>query len=149
MMTVQKSSVFPASRHTVFTKLRELRTLQFIAAPYVTFTALGGEGPLLWGPGIVSSYSLKLFGVLPFGIHTIRIDQFDEVKGVSSRESNPHIPVWNHHITLSVLDDTHTEYTDRVEIGAGWKTLFVYLWACGFYRHRQRKWIKLLKHSPL
>ena len=37
--------------------------------------------------------------------------------------------------------------TDRVEIHAGWKTVFVWLWANAFYAHRQRKWIRLLKRE--
>jgi len=28
---------------------------------------------------------------------------------------------------------------------AGWKTLFIWLWANMFYAHRQRKWIRLLQ----
>lgn len=54
-------------------------------------------------------------------------------------------PVWNHDITLIPLDGSHTEYTDRVEIRAGWKTPFIWLWAEAFYAHRQRKWIKMLE----
>ena len=38
-----------------------------------------------------------------------------------------------------------TEYTDGVDIKAGWKTPFIWIWAKAFYAHRQRKWIKLLK----
>ena len=62
-----------------------------------------------------------------------------------SGEGNEHVPVWNHDITLVSLDDDHTQYTDRVEIHAGWKTLFIWLWANMFYAHRQRKWIRLLQ----
>jgi hypothetical protein len=31
------------------------------------------------------------------------------------------------------LDGSHTKYTDRVEIRAGWKTPFIWLWANAFY----------------
>lgn len=39
--------------------------------------------------------------------------------------------------------------TDRsgFPIHAGWKTVFVWLWAKMFYAHRQRKWIRLLGGS--
>ena len=40
-----------------------------------------------------------------------------------------------------------TRYTDQVEIRAGWKTPFVWLWANAFYAHRQKKWIRLLKEA--
>ena len=94
--------------------------------------------------GGVSSWRFRLFGVIPFGVHTIRIVRFDG-NGISSREGDEHVPVWNHDITLIPLDNAHTRYTDRVEIQAGWKTPLVWLWARGFYAHRQRKWIRLLE----
>ena len=57
------------------------------------------------------------------------------------------MPVWNHDIQLIEKDEAHTLYTDRVEIHAGWKTVFIWLWANAFYAHRQRKWIRLLKRE--
>ncbi len=142
-MVVHKTSVFPASRETVFEKLQELETLQYIAKPYATFEPAGSVASV-WTAGSESSFRFRLFGIIPYGIHTIRIVRVDP-GGISSREGNPHVPVWNHDIALAVLDESHTEYTDRVEIHAGWKTFFIWLWANAFYRHRQRKWIKLLK----
>ena len=144
-MIVEKSSVFPASRDTVFNKLTQLETLQYIAKPYAAFEPVGKTGGV-WTVGSTSSYRLKLFGFIPYGTHTIRIVRFDP-DGVSSREGNEHVPVWNHDIILRSLDGEKTEYTDRVEIKAGWKTVFIWLWAKLFYAHRQRKWIKLLEED--
>ena len=98
----------------------------------------------VWTAGSESSFCFRLFGIIPYGIHTIRVVRVDP-GGISSRESNPHVPVWNHDISLVATDERHTEYTDRVEIHAGWKTFFIWLWANAFYRHRQRKWIELLE----
>lgn len=142
-MIVQRTSVFPAPRDVVFGKLQRLETLQAIAKPWATFEPVDDVGDV-WTVGGVTSYRFRLFGVIPFGIHTIRIVRFDG-NGVSSREGNEHVPVWNHDITLEALDNAHTRYTDRVEIRAGWKTPLVWLWARGFYAHRQRKWIRLLE----
>ncbi len=141
-MIVRKSSVFPASRDMVFEKLQKIETLQTIAKPYASFEPVGAVNPV-WSASSTSAYRFRLFCMIPFGTHTIRIVRFD-AEGVSSREGNKHVPVWNHDIRLIPLDDKHTEYTDQVEIRAGWKTLFVWLWAKAFYAHRQRKWIKLL-----
>ena len=141
-MIVRKSSVFPASRDVVFEKLQKLETLQTIAKPYASFEPAGAVDPV-WSAGSTSAYRFRLFCVIPFGTHTIHIVRFD-AEGVSSREGNKHVPVWNHDIRMIPLDDKHTEYTDQVEIRAGWKTLFVWFWAKAFYAHRQRKWIKLL-----
>ena len=144
-MIVRKSSVFPASRDVVFEKLQKLDTLQTIAKPYAVFEPVGTVGPI-WTVGSTSAYRFRLFGVIPFGTHPIHIVQFGQ-DIVSSRERNEHVPVWNHEIRLQPLDDAHTRYTDTVEIHAGWKTAFVWLWANAFYAHRQRKWIRMLKEE--
>ena len=142
-MIVRKSSVFPARREAVFARLQRLETLQFIAAPYASFTPVDQSADVQWRVGSRSAYRFRLFGLIPYGTHTIRIERFDE-EVVQSREGNEHVPVWNHRITLKDLG-TSTEYTDEVEIEAGWKTPFIWLWAKAFYAHRQRKWIRLLK----
>ena len=142
-MIVRKSSVFPASRDVVFEKLQRLETLQAIAKPYASIEPVGTLEPV-WTVGGTSAFRFRLFGVIPFGTHTIHIVRFDP-EGVSSREGNERVPVWNHDITMIPLDGSHTRYTDRVEIRAGRKTPFIWLWANAFYAHRQRKWIRLLK----
>ena len=144
MMTVRKTSTFPAKRDVIFGKLQELSTLQYIAAPYATFTPLNPEPDMTWAVGISSSYRFRLFGFIPFGTHTIRIERFDR-DAVSSKEHNEHVPVWNHKIYLKDKGG-QTDYTDEVDIDAGWKTDIIWLWAKAFYAHRQRKWIKLLKY---
>lgn len=144
-MVVQKTSVFPTSREIVFENLRKLETLQYIASPFAIFEPVEDAGSV-WAEGEKSSYRFRLFGIIPFGTHTIRIIRFSP-DGISSREGNEHVPVWNHDITMVRLDDNHTKYTDRVEIRAGWKTVFVWLWANLFYAHRQKKWIRLLENT--
>ncbi len=146
-MIVEKTSVFPAAKQEVFGRLQKLETLQYISKPYATFES-AEEDISVWTVGSTSSYRLKLFGFISCGTHTIHIARFDP-EGISSREGNEHVQVWNHDIMLVPMDESHTEYTDRVEIKAGWKTLFVWLWANAFYRHRQRKWIRLLKDERI
>ena len=142
-MIVRKTSVFPAPREKVFARLQRLETLQYIAAPYATFSPVEKSTAFSWQEGETSSYRFKLFGLIPFGVHTIRIERFDQ-NGIQSREHNRHVPVWDHLITLEDLGE-QTRYTDEVEIRTGWKTVFIWLWAKAFYAHRQRKWIRLLQ----
>ncbi len=142
-MNILKTSVFPASQETVFCKLQRFETLRYIASPYASFDPVTKTAGI-WTPGSVSSYRLRLFGLIPFGTHTIGIVQFDQ-NCIVSHEHNEHVPVWNHRILLSGIDSCHTEYTDCVEIHAGWKTIFIFMWASLFYAHRQRKWIRLLE----
>lgn len=141
--TVKRTSVFPASRDVVFERLQQLETLQYIAFPYATFTPVDPDDPLVWKKGTDSSYRFRMWGIIPFGIHKISIERFD-IEEISSKEGNGFVPVWNHRIHLKDMGDK-TEYTDEVDIDAGWKTLFVWLWANAFYAHRQKRWLKLLK----
>ena len=142
-MIVERTSIFPAGCDTVLEKLQHLETLQYIAAPYAAFVPVE-NAVHTWTEGSTSSYRFRLFGFLPFGIHTIHIVHIGP-DGIRSREGNRHVPVWNHDIRLQALDEARTAYTDRVEIHAGWKTPAVWLWASLFYRHRQKKWIRLLR----
>lgn len=90
-MIVKKTSIFPAPKETVFQKLQQLETLQYIAWPYATFKPIGKAVPI-WTVGSTSAYRFRLFGLIPFGTHTIHIVRFDP-DGVSSREGNEHVPV--------------------------------------------------------
>ena len=143
MLTVNKSSVFPASKQEIFEKLQKLKTLQHIAYPYATFTPTDGSTELIWKENTASKFYFKLFSFIPFGVHTINVVKFD-IEEIYTKESNIHVPIWNHKITLEEINENSTKYTDIVEIEAGWKTIFVYLWANCFYAHRQRKWKQLL-----
>ena len=144
--TVKKTSIFPANTRVVFRELQKLSTLQYIAAPYASFTPTDGTVDLLWEAGRTFSFRFRIFGVIPYGTHVIHVRRFDE-NGIYTNEGNEHVLIWNHRIMLEATDDGRTEYTDEVEIGAGWKTTAVWLWAKAFYAHRQRKWIKLLNQG--
>ena len=143
MMTVRRTSIFPASRDIVFSKLQELSTLQYVAKPYASFVPVNQNQLTSWAEGSTSAYRFRLFGFIPFGIHTIHIERFD-IDGVSSKEGNKHVPVWNHKIYMKDRGD-ETVYTDEVDIDTGWKTVLIWIWANAFYAHRQKKWIRLLK----
>ncbi len=144
---ISKTSIFPASKQVVFGKIQKLSTLQYIAFPYATFKEVCGNEDLIWKSGQTFKFKLRLFGIIPLGIHSISVIDFDEERGIYTIEGNRHVPVWNHRIILESINHTSVRYTDEVEIGAGWKTPFVFLWAKMFYAHRQRKWIKLLRKS--
>ena len=126
VMTVWRSSVFPAPAEEIFRRFQRLDTLQYIAAPLATFSPTGEtppDGELRWEAGKTFAFRLRLFGVIPLGDHVIRVLEFgDRPYAIFTRESNPSVPTWNHRIEFSALDADRTRYTDDVEIGAGWKT---------------------------
>ncbi|PIE77096.1 MAG: hypothetical protein CSA13_01205 [Clostridiales bacterium] len=144
---VVKTSLFPAAKSEVFERLQGFAILSEIAYPYITFKPLDGNEDLQWEVGQSFSFKAKLLGFIPFSIHKINVLEFDEKTRIYTHEQNTYVPVWNHEIVLREMGERETEYTDRVEIYAGWKTIFIYIWANMFYAHRQRKWISILKKS--
>ena len=70
---IVKSSVFPAGVEVVWEKLQNLSSLQYVAAPFAAFEPADGRNDLIWSCGEIFRFRLRLFGLLSFGIHTIRI----------------------------------------------------------------------------
>lgn len=146
--TLVRSSVFPAACDAVWERLRHLETLRFVAFPFAVFRPADGAGDFVWREGESFSLRLALFGLVPLGTHRITVELFDKASlSVCTREKNALVPVWNHRIRLEPLGGARTRYTDEVEIGAGWRTAAVFLWARAFYAHRQRKWLRLLSRK--
>lgn len=143
--TVIKSSVFISDTVRIWEKLQRLTTLQYIAAPYAAFAPEDKCANPVWKSGETYRFRLKLFGVIPLGVHTIQVLTLDRNKfEIITSEGNPFVPVWNHTIELKKIDERRTRYTDEIEIDAGWKTPIVCLWAKMFYAHRQKRWADLL-----
>ncbi len=143
---VKITSMFPASKKEVFGLLQEFKMLSQIAYPYITFTPINDDENFLWKEGETFVFRVKLLGYIPFGIHKINVIEFKENTRIYTNEQNTYVPVWNHEIVLKELGKQKTKYTDIVEIYAGWRTYFVYLWAKLFYAHRQRKWIRIINN---
>jgi ligand-binding SRPBCC domain-containing protein len=142
MKTLRLSSIFPSTPGHIWTLLMRVETLQYIAAPWAAFTQVSGEP--VWQEGARVRFRLRIFG-LPLGIHTIDIRRIDPAAHIiQTFEGNRMVPVWNHRITLTPVDGACTRYTDELVIGAGLLSGAVHFWAWTFYRHRQRKWLKLL-----
>ncbi len=142
---VNISSNFPVPKKEVFAALQSFKTLSYIASPYITFSPIDNNQDFVWKKGCIFTFKTKLLGIIPFGIHTINVVEFDENTTIYTNETNTYVKIWNHKIELKSINKNETEYRDIVEIYAGWKTYFVYIWATFFYQHRQKRWIKLLK----
>lgn len=141
--TVERTSFFPAPAGAVWALLGRIDTLQYIARPYAAFAPVDGRAD--WQAGHTYRLTLRLFGVAPLGIHQVQVLRWDKASfSILTNEGNAFVPLWNHEIRL-VPCAGGCYYTDRVTLGAGWKTPFVGLWARCFYRHRQKKWLRLLQ----
>lgn len=141
---VYVKNTFPSDIDSVFKLLTDVKTLQYIASPYASFKIIGEDKELVWSEGRTFSFLFKMFCFIPYGTHTIKVINFNKDE-IYTNESNTHVPIWNHRIKLIDNGNGTTDYSDEVEIGADWKIFIVWLWANCFYRHRQRKWLKLIK----
>ncbi|MDR1615864.1 MAG: hypothetical protein LBR98_02485 [Syntrophomonadaceae bacterium] len=143
--TIQVSSVFKAPPEKIWPLLTHMDTLRYIASPYAAFVPAGKPSGETWRAGETYRFRLRVFGIIPLGVHTIRVQIFDHGKlRVQTAENNRFVPTWNHCITLEPEGISQTRYTDEVEIGAGRFTGLVRLWSAAFYRHRQKRWARLL-----
>ncbi|MFM7785273.1 MAG: hypothetical protein ACKPE6_11630 [Gammaproteobacteria bacterium] len=121
------------------------RLLEYVAAPLLRFSPVdGGRFPPVWAEGS-HRVRLRLFGRLPFGEQAIVISFPPCAEGVAIHDAGHSalIPVWDHLITL-VPVESGVRYRDQLEVKAGLLTPFIWLFAQVFYRHRQRRWRRLV-----
>lgn len=145
--TLSVTSVFPAAPAEVWRRLIRIETLRYIASPLLTFTSVGDAG-MEWQAGETVRFHLRLLGILPLGLHTVLLETVDPAAYMmQTREHSRLLPVWNHKITIERIDEGSSRYTDTLELAAGWRTDFVYLFAKIFFRHRHRRWRRLLKRG--
>lgn len=141
------SSIFPAAPDEIWQRLARVDTMRYVARPLLMFASAEGGGEE-WQAGETMRFRLRILGILPLGFHTVRLDTVDSAAyTMQTRESSRLIPVWNHHIAVAAAEDGRSRYTDSLEIGAGWRTGFVYWFAKLFFRHRHKRWFRLLRQG--
>lgn len=142
--TITISTIFNAPAEKIWPRLVQVETLRKIAKPYAYFKPLDNMSE--WNQNDIYRLKLNVFGIIPFGVHQIRVLTLDKAAWlIETHEANRTVKVWNHRISLEQLPDSNTRYTDTVTLNAGKLTAFIRLWSIMFYRHRQRKWKGLLK----
>ena len=147
-MRVVVESVLPCPAERAWDEVCTSRLLCEVAAPVMTFRPVDGdELPEVWPEGRAVTVRCKLFGVLPIGgVHSILLERIDpEAREIQSRESDPLIRRWDHLISIEDLPDGRCLYRDEIDIEAGPLTAAVWLFAQGFYRHRQRRWQRVAR----
>lgn len=143
------TTYFDCSEDELWEKIKEPWSLQYVAAPILSFRPkndvnLSGD----WEVDKPYPLKLYLFSIIPLGTHTIKLVRIDkESKTIQSQEKGLLASVWNHDIQFVEIELGKVRYTDRIEIKAGLLTLFIWLFAHFFYRHRQRRWRVLLGNN--
>ena len=146
-MRVFVESLLPCSADQAWAAVQTSALLVEVAAPVVAIRPVAGETfPEKWPVGQTLRFRSYLFGFIPVGTRTLHFERIDQsAREIQSRESDSLISRWDHLIRVRPTADGRYRYSDEVEIEAGWRTLFVWLFAMMFYRHRQRRWRRVAR----
>ena len=144
-MKVELSTTLQAPADQVWRWVQRPALLNWVAAPLVKFRPIQPTTlPDVWADGEYR-VSMLLFGVLPMGSQVIRIHREEGLAGDRSARSlvdmgeGDLVKAWHHRIRVVPESAGTTHYTDSVVVEAGPLTLFVWMFAQVFYRHRQRR----------
>jgi hypothetical protein len=145
-MIARISTIMRTNEDRMWQELQKVSSLMHVASPILKFRPQKGQSlPDKWILGMEYKLRISSFGIIPLGNHFIRLVELNkEEKRIISNEHGMLTRAWNHTITLNAIDDQTIKYTDKIEIKAGILTFSIWLFAHVFYRHRQRKWKKLL-----
>ncbi len=130
----------PAQR--VWATVQTSSLLLDVIRPLVRLEPVGSEPfPERWTQGMSVRCRVYLFGVLLPGVHTLELERINQAgREIQSRERDPIVKRWDHRIRVQEISGGRAHYSDEIEIDAGILTPVVWLFAAGFYRHRQRRW---------
>ncbi|QXQ07873.1 hypothetical protein KX816_07745 [Sphingosinicellaceae bacterium] len=146
-MLVRIDTVLLAPLERIAAEVLRPRLLEYIAAPLVHFTPLEpARFPEHWAEGRWR-VAIRLFGVFPLGRQWIVITLPATGTGefrVRDNGTGDLARRWDHLIILQRRADGSTNYRDEVTVAAGLLTPFVWAFAALFYRHRQRRWRRLV-----
>ncbi len=117
---------------------------------YITRGMLGFQGSERWPEGFREGMQLDtrlfLFHVIPGWRHTLRVIKVDdEQMELTSEEGGGIVRQWDHRISVQSRSAARCQYTDEIEIHAGWLTAVIWIFAHVFYRYRQLRWRRLAR----
>ncbi len=122
--------------------------LNYVVAGLMKFRPIAPSRlPEKWTPGTYR-VAMRAFHFLPAGWQNVRIE-FPGPGDNWFMRDNGHgsiAKVWDHLIFIE-REGNGTRYVDQIRIDAGALTWFVALYANLFYRHRQRRWRRLVRRN--
>lgn len=143
-MRVFVESLFQCDAEMAWSAVQNSEVLVEVAAPLVLICPPKDETfPQRWAAGSSVRCRCILFGILPLVTRTLRFERIDSLaRQIQTRETDPLVRRWDHLISIRPADNGCCWYSDEIEIEAGWRTPFVWLFASVLYSHRQRRWKK-------
>lgn len=146
-MRIKLTTKLNASAAQVWTAVRKPRLLDYVAYPLQVFEPIEPATlPDVWPEG-QHLVRPRMFGMLPMGTQWIVISNVEDGPLRYRLRDDGHgslMSRWDHMITVEPINASTCRYTDEVEVEAGVLTPFVAAFAHLFYRHRQRRWRKLV-----
>lgn len=145
-MAVHLSTFLDTDADTAWGLVQRTSTFRYVTRGLLRWS---GDLPERWQPGLVLRSRLYLFGLLPGGMHELRITRVDDQRReIQTTEHGGLLRVWNHTIRVEPDGVARCRYTDRVEIEAGLLTPMVWLVAHVFFRYRQMRLRRYKGHRP-
>lgn len=152
-MKVVVNTVLDAPVERIWAELKTPRLLNYVAAPLIVFDLIDPPTmPAHWSDGRYL-VSMRFLGLIPLGrqwIITSTPQPEEHARGVYRIRDygiGDIAKTWDHLIVIEAQADGRTAYRDEVDVKAGVLTLGVWLFAQWFYRHRQARWRRLVRHS--
>lgn len=144
-MRIDLSTVLPCSPSEVVRHLKSPRLFLYVAAPLLRVVPQEPPSfPEEWAEGTYR-VSVCLLGFLPLGSQALVVSFPALAGGFSIRDNgcSPILRTWDHVITVEAAEGG-TLYRDRVTLQAGLLTPLVWAFMQVFFRHRQRRWRRLV-----
>lgn len=148
-MIARITSIFDCTEEKFWNKIIEPKSLQYVASPILSFHPIDGiDLNTHWVTNKTYEFKLRFLKIIPLGRHQIKVITISkESNTLVTNESGTLTPVWNHTVEFHQIEHGRLRYTDEIEIGAGLLTPGIWVFAHLFYRHRQKRWKKLLKNA--
>ena len=145
-MRVYVESIFDCPAHDVWEEVQKPALLVEVAWPLAQIQPVDPPAfPPRWELAKTVRCSCRFLGIIPIGVRSVCFHRIDpSQREMETHESDPLIRRWDHLIRVESMLDGRTRYSDRIDIDAGLLTPLVWLSAIVFYRHRQRRWRKLI-----
>jgi hypothetical protein len=146
-MRVYVETQLPCEGDSAWDAVQTAALFSEVAYPMATIRPPVGETlPERWQPESSIRCRCYLFGLIPIGTRTVQFEKIDhESREMQTRESDPLVRRWDHVIRVRPDGPGRCRYSDEIEIKAGMLTLFIWLYAMVFYRHRQRRWRRVAR----
>ena len=135
-MITEATSELPISANAAWALANRTSVQLYLSRGFFSYVD-EDELPSRRAEGFEAGLRLKLFGLIPLWIHHQRFSRVDsEHREILVEERGAPYGKWDHRMTIEVIEADRCRYVDQIEIGAGWRTPAVWLFAVLLCRKR-------------